>query len=154
MPISFWKKNRRLKTAIGAIITLTLSARRTTFYVRVWRQKSNPALKELTIYNGRRPITYGLQIKQKELTKSFRTFSNWKRPFSLYGLNTNISALWKLRVKGTMRWGIILTAFNLEIPCFQCGFLICLVGISSGQCVSRQRAIKACRTLFTESLAY
>ena len=34
-----------------------------------------------------------IQMKQKELTKTFMVISNWKKPFGFQGLYINISAL-------------------------------------------------------------
>ena len=39
-------------------------------------------------------MAVGIQKKRKELT--FRLISNWKKPFGLYGLYKNISALYTL----------------------------------------------------------
>ena len=39
------------------------------------------------------PYNIGIQMKRKELTKSFMMIQNWKKPFGLHGLNRNISAL-------------------------------------------------------------
>ena len=30
-------------------------------------------------------MTVGIQMKQKDLTKTFMMISNWKKPFSLHG---------------------------------------------------------------------
>ena len=34
----------------------------------------------------------GIQMKLRQLTETFVTISNWKNPFGLHGLYTNISA--------------------------------------------------------------
>ena len=51
-----------------------------TIDVKYWRLKSILALKELKKYNDPGPITYtciGIQMKRKELTKTFMMTSNW-----------------------------------------------------------------------------
>ena len=45
------------------------------------------------MYNSREPHNIGIQIKLKELTKTFMMISKWNKPFDLYGLYSNISAL-------------------------------------------------------------
>ena len=56
------------------LYTLTLSARGPFLYVIIWR----------IISNGRRPINnIGIQMKQKELTKTFMMISNWEKHFCL-----------------------------------------------------------------------
>ena len=49
----------------------------TSVDVRFWRLKSIPRCKSRSISNGRRPIT-GIQMNQKELTKTVMMISSWK----------------------------------------------------------------------------
>ena len=37
----------------------------------------------------------GIQMTQKDLTKTFMMISNWTKPFGLHGIYKTISALWK-----------------------------------------------------------
>ena len=64
--------------------------------VRFWRLNSIPGLKKIQIYNGRRPITYRysneaerIQMKRKELTKTFMMISDRKKHFGPHRLNIN-----------------------------------------------------------------
>ena len=58
------------------------------------RYKDDPHTERIKIFiNGRRPINNtGVQINRKELTRTFMMISNSEKPFSLHGLNNNISA--------------------------------------------------------------
>ena len=60
---------------------LTLSVRGSTLDVRFWRLKSVPALKELNISNGRRPVTSVFKCRRKSwLIHIIRMIPNWKNP--------------------------------------------------------------------------
>ena len=50
----------------------------TTVDVRFRRLQPIPHWRNKNIYNDRRRVTLGIQINQKELTKSFMMISNWK----------------------------------------------------------------------------
>ena len=63
--------------------------------VKFWRLKMIPALKELKYLLWSKTYNIGIQMMQKELTKTFMMFSNWKKPFSLHGLDKNNSGLYK-----------------------------------------------------------
>ena len=39
------------------------------------------------------PYNIGIQMNQKELTKTFMMISTWKKPSDLHGLHKHISAL-------------------------------------------------------------
>ena len=52
-----------------------------------------PKLKELKMYNDRRPNNIAIQMKRKEQTKTFMVILNGQNPFSFYGLYKHILAL-------------------------------------------------------------
>ena len=57
------------------------------------RLKSKAVWNKILYYSGRRPHNIGVQLKKKELTKTFRMISNLKKTFWFHGLYENISAL-------------------------------------------------------------
>ena len=52
-----------------------------------------PALKELKMYNDRRPNNIAIQMKRKEQSKTYLVILNGQTPFGLHGLYKHISAL-------------------------------------------------------------
>ena len=66
------------------ITSLTLSARGSSLYVKIWRlqimtYRNVPRTERNSLfYNGRRPQHRYIQMNRKELTKTFMMISNWK----------------------------------------------------------------------------
>ena len=74
-------------------IVLTLLARGPLLDVKIRLLKSFQAQKLFNIYNGRRPV--GIQMKRKQLTKTFMMISNWKTLWSPMVYTKNVSG-WAL----------------------------------------------------------
>ena len=79
---------------------LTHSARGSHLDVRIWRLYRRQILtskvdrgNDRVIYNDRINHYLGIQMRRKEPAETFMIFWKLKKPFGLYGLYTNISAL-------------------------------------------------------------
>ena len=84
----FWLKNNTFD-----VKRVTFSARWSILDVRFWRLMSIPALKEKKIFIKAVTHNTGIQMKRKELTKTFKLISNLKKLFVFHGLYKTILAL-------------------------------------------------------------
>ena len=82
------------------------------FRRQILTSKVDPRTENINMYNDRGPHNKGIEMKRKELTKTFMVISNWKN--TSLGLYTNMSSLYDEGYTFTMYQSISLLNYELH----------------------------------------